>query len=563
MPAPERVARLADELSLPPLLAALLVQRGCDEPDVARRFLRPSLDELADPGRMRGMGAAVEAIVRAVREGRGLLVHGDYDVDGQCATAILTRALRAAGARVTPFVPHRRRDGYDFGSAGLAAAVEAGAGLIVTCDCGITAVDPVRRAREAGVEVVVTDHHLPGAELPPATAIVDPQLPDDESGLTMLCGAGIAFKLVQALIEPLGLPARMHLHLLDYAALATVADVVDLTGENRPLVRHGLRVLAESRWPGLRALTAASGVSPAELRASHLGFRLGPRLNAAGRLDDAAMGLQLLLTDDADEAARLAGRLDALNKERQALDDRTLAEALEQVDRMADPDRDAGLVLSREGWHPGVVGIVASRVVERYGRPAFLVAFEGEVGKGSGRSIPAVDLHGMLTQCADLLDRFGGHHMAAGLTIRKDRLEEFRHRFAAAVDRAVPRDALVPEQRVDLVVSLGQITEDLERLCRYLEPCGTGNPGPVFGVRNAAFLRPQVVGSNHLRGVLVDASLPSGTPGLSAIGFQWADRADHALRGGRVDATFQLDRNEYRGESVLQARIRTLAPAAA
>jgi len=550
------VQALAAELAIPRPLAALLVQRGHASPGAARRFLRPPLDALADPYTLAGMRQAVDAIVAAVRAGRGILVHGDYDVDGQCATAVLTRALTAASARVTPFVPHRLRDGYDFGPAGVRAAEAAGASLVITCDCGITAAETVRDAGARGIQVVVTDHHLPSLELPDAAAVVDPQRADDASGLGALCGTGVAFKLVQALIEPLGLPANLHLHLLDYVALATVADVVPLTGENRILVKHGLKVLAASRWPGLRALIEVAGLAGRELRAGQLGFMLGPRLNAAGRIGDAADGVRLLLTDDPEEARELARRLESLNGERQALDQRMLDDALTEVESQADPELAAALVLAREGWHPGVVGIVASRIVERFGRPTFLVAFDGEIGKGSGRSISRFDLHAALQDCADLLERFGGHHMAAGITIRRDQLDAFRARLAGVARAQLSPDDLGPEQRVDLVIGLDEATEDLERLCRYLEPCGMGNPSPVFGVRGVRLAGHGRVGVNHLRGVLDD-----GSARLSAIGFQWADRVPWlAEAGGHLDAAFRVERNEFNGTSTLQARLVALSP---
>lgn len=553
-PDPAVVQRLAAALGLPTPLAALLVQRGqAAEPD-ARRFLRPSLSDLSDPSALAGMAAAVEAITATVRAGGTILVHGDYDVDGQCATALLTRALRAAGADVVGFVPHRLRDGYDFGPAGLAVAERLGASLVVTCDCGITAVETVAAARAAGIGVVVTDHHLPGPVLPPALAVVDPQRADDSSGTRALCGTGIAFKLVQALVPALGLPANLPFHLLDLVALATVADVVPLVGENRILVRHGLRLMAETRWPGLRALIEAAGLDTRELRAGHMGYIIGPRLNAAGRIGDAADGLRLLLTDDPAEATALAQRLEGLNVERQGLDHRMLDEALAQVEQAGDPDRDAGFVLSSEGWHPGVVGIVASRVVERYGRPAFLIAFDGDVGKGSGRSISRFDLHAALTACGDLLERYGGHQMAAGLTIRRPRLEEFRRRFAQIARETLGPDDLGPEQRVDLEIGLDEATRELERMSRYLEPCGAGNASPVFGVRGVGFTARARVGNGHLKGTLDD-----GTSRIAAIGFQWAERVPW-LGDDPVDAAFRLELNEWNGHVSLQARLCALTP---
>jgi len=557
----EVTGALARSLNLPPALAALLAQRGHTVPDSAKRFLRPALAELEDPRTLAGMDQAVEAIAGTIRRGGRILVHGDYDVDGQCATALLTRALRAGGADVVPFLPHRLRDGYDFGPAGLAAAREAGASLILTCDCGITAVDAVREASAKGIGVVVTDHHLPGPALPEAVAVVNPQRSDDESRLKVLCGAGVAFKLVQAMVPVLGLPDNLPYHLLDLVALATVADIVPLVGENRILVRHGLRLMSETRWPGLQALIRQAGLTGRELRAGQMGFILGPRLNAAGRVADASDGLRLLLTDDEGEAESLARHLESLNLKRQALDQRILEEALAQVEREADPDRDTALVLASDDWHPGVVGIVASRVVERYGRPTFLVAFDGEIGKGSGRSISRFDLHGALQECGDLLERFGGHQMAAGITLRRPQLDAFRERLSGlARNRLTPAD-LGPEQRVDLVLGLDEVTPELERLCRYLEPCGMGNPAPVFGARGVRFLGARRVGGGHLKG-----SLESGGERLDAIGFQWADRVpwlEAPAEGGgppRVDAAFRLEEHEWQGLTSLQARIVALTP---
>ena len=295
---PDAARSLASELHIPDALAAILVQRGLASADLAKAFLRPGLDGLSDPHCWADMSVAVELLARTVREKRPILVHGDYDVDGQCGAAMLTRMLRSAGATVHAFVPHRIRDGYDFGPAGLAEARRVEAGLIVTCDCGITAVDAVQAARNDGIDVIVTDHHLPGDQLPPANAVLDPRRPDCPSEDKSLSGTGVAFKLAQALVRALGLSPNLPLHFLDYVALATIADVVPLVGENRILVRHGLKMLADSRWVGLRALVETAGLAGRPLRAAHVGFILAPRLNAAGRIGDANDGLRLLLTED-------------------------------------------------------------------------------------------------------------------------------------------------------------------------------------------------------------------------------------------------------------------------
>ena len=563
-PSPDdtRLSGFAAALGVPRALAALLLQRGFDDVESARRFLRPALGDLGDPLTLGGMADAVTAVASAVKAGQTILVHGDYDVDGQCATALLTRALRAAGASVEPFVPHRMQDGYDFREAGLARAREVGAGLILTCDCGITAVEAVRTARAEGFAVVVTDHHLPGEEPPPATAIVDPQLDGEDSPYAMLCGTGVAFKLVQALVPVLGLPSHLPLHLLDYVALATVADVVPLEGENRILVQQGLKVLTRTRWVGLQALIHSSGLDEkllrgGQLRAGQLGFILGPRLNAVGRIGDAKDGLRLLLTDDAAEARQLADQFEAQNADRQALDQNILEEAIKEVESGGRLESDAAIVLSAEGWHAGVIGIVASRLVERYGRPTFMIAFDEDtptVGKGSGRSISRFHLRDALTVCHDLLERYGGHRMAAGLTIQRDRLEAFRERFVAEANRLLHPDDLVPEQRVDVVLTLDEATPELESLCQFLEPCGMGNPGPVFAARGVWLDGAREVGKGHLKGVL-----RAGGTSIEAIGFGMFDRAPAASES--IDVAFKLETNNYRGRESLQARMLAIVPA--
>ena len=547
---------LASELRIPEALAAILVQRGLAEPAHAKAFLRPDLDGLTDPHRFAGMPAALDLVVRAVRDRRTILVHGDYDVDGQCGAAMLTRILRSAGATVEAFVPHRIRDGYDFGPAGLAAAQRVAAGLIITCDCGITAVSAVAAARAAGIDVIVTDHHLPGDELPPANAVLDPRRPDCQSEDKHLCGTGVAFKLAQALVQVLGLSPNLPLHFLDYVALATIADVVPLVGENRILARYGLKMLADSRWVGLRALVEAAGLAQRPLRAAHVGFIIAPRLNAAGRIGDANDGLRLLLTEDPKEAAALARELETINARRQEMDQLILDEAIETVEKTLHAT-DAAIVLGSDTWHPGVIGIVASRLVERYGRPTFLVGWEpgGELGRGSGRSISGFDLHGALQRVGSHLEKYGGHTMAAGFTVRRDKFEAFRAAFLAVAGQLLTPADLAPSQRVDLELPLAEVNMDLERLIRHLEPCGAGNPAPVFGVRNARAVGARRVGTNHLRFTLDD-----GSGLLPAIGFRWADEVPQDWLTNPLDVAFRLERDDWQGRSSIQARVASLAP---
>jgi len=547
---------LAGELKIPAALAAILVQRGLASPEVAKAFLKPDLERLTDPHCWADMDVAVELLARAVREHQPILVHGDYDVDGQCAAAMLTRILRSAGGTVHPFVPHRIRDGYDFGPAGLAEAKRIGAGLIVTCDCGITAVAAVRAAREAGIDVIVTDHHLPGDELPPANAVLDPRRPDCKSEDKNLCGTGVAFKLAQALVQKLGLSPNLPLHFLDYVALATIADVVPLVGENRILVRYGLKKMADTRWVGLRALIDTAGLGGKPLRGAHIGFILAPRLNAAGRIGDANDGLRLLLSENPQEAAALARELETINARRQAMDQQIQDEAIELVEKTLNPS-DAAIVLASDAWHPGVIGIVASRIVERYGRPTFLVAWDeaGGFGRGSGRSIARFDLHGALHRVGTHLEKYGGHTMAAGFTIKRERFDDFRIAFLGVAAQLLTPDDLAPSQRVDLELPLASVNQELERLIRHLEPCGAGNPAPVFGVRNARAVGARRVGTNHLRFTLDD-----GSAVLPAIGFRWADAVPEDWLTNPLDVAFRLERDDWQGRVTIQARVASLAP---
>jgi single-stranded-DNA-specific exonuclease len=549
-PDPDKVNSLVRELQIPGPLAALLVQRGHDSPEAAKRFLKPALGSLSDPYEMRDMDRAVEVIAAAVRAGETILVHGDYDVDGQCGAALLARTLKQAGAEVVSMVPHRFRDGYDFGPAGLAAAQRHRAGVIVTVDCGTVAREVIARAKERGHRVVVTDHHVPGP-LPPADAVVNPHRPDCASAAAkVLCGTGVAFKLAQALSEELGLPESFPYYLLDLVALATVADMVPLAGENRTLVRYGLKMLRQSSWPGVRALIEAARLGEREIRASHVGFILGPRLNAVGRIGDAMEGLELLLSEDEEWARRIAQKLEDANAQRQRMDQEILDDAMREIEGGIDLDQSYGLVLARDGWHPGVIGIVASRIVERTGRPTILVALDGDKGRGSGRSIPRFDLHGALVECADYLERFGGHTMAAGLSIRRDALPHFREAFNRVARRSLEPEDLIPVQRIDLMVGLDQLDLRLEKLLRRLEPCGLGNPAPVFGASGVRVLDPRPVGGNHLRFVLEDGEIR-----LPIIAFDWGDRVPQGWSGARVDVAFRLERDEWQGIPSLRARL--------
>lgn len=545
-------AGLEAALKLPPSLCRLLLVRGFADESDARQFLKPRLERLHDPSLLAGMGAAVERVRRALRDGETILVHGDYDVDGICGATLCTRALAALGARVRTFVPHRLRDGYDLTGAGVRAAADAGASLILTVDCGTVAHEPIAAAAAAGIDVIVTDHHTPSQALPPALAVVNPNRPDCTYPDKGLAGAGVAFKLCQALAAAEGADPAELWSFLDLVAVATIADLAPLAGENRILTRFGLRLLRQTRNPGLRALLESAKIDTTEpIGAGKISHVLAPRINAAGRVGDAARAIELLMTADEREAGRLAHELEQQNETRRAVDRETLAQAVDMLERDYDPARDFAIVLAAHGWHPGVIGIVASRVVELTHRPTVLIAIDDDGrARGSARSIPRFHLYEGIRACAHLLERYGGHRQAAGLEIRPERIPELR---AALNDHARtvlrPHD-LEPTLRIDLDIHLSEITTELFALMRHFGPFGIGNPMPVLGVRDVRVARPpRTVGAGHVRLVLEQDGAR-----LQAIGFGMADRIAtlDAVRN-RLDVVFHLQ--EDRWNAHLQAKL--------
>jgi single-stranded-DNA-specific exonuclease len=549
-PDEEAVQALMTALSLPEIVCRLLLIRGYVSAEEAKLFLRPKLDRLHDPFAFLSMDKAVARLARAVREQELVFIHGDYDVDGICSTTILTRVIRGLGGKAMPFIPRRIEDGYDLSDAGVDAAMAASAKVVVTCDCGTGAVAPIARLCGSGIDVIVTDHHLPSGDLPDCLAILNPKRSGDGYPDKDLAAVGVTFKLGLALARELGASDNFVWAMLDLVALATVADVAPLRGENRVFVRYGLKMLAETRNIGMRALLRASGLDGKQLTAGRIGFILAPRLNAAGRLGHAIRGVELLLTDDEHQANIIARELEELNQRRQDIDRATLEQAREKVLAM-DLDEMFSIVLADDSWHPGVIGIVASRLVEEFGRPAVLIALSGDQGKGSGRSIPKFDLHGALGKAKDLLVRYGGHRVAAGVTIARDMVPDFAARFNEIAHSVLTPADLVPEIRVDLEVSIDGMDGRLESLFRHFEPFGIGNPTPVLLARNVVIARPpRAVGKDGLKIVL-----DTGTGSLDAIGWGLAGRAAEFQPGTKVDVAFRLERDDYRGESYLQARV--------
>lgn len=550
-PDPAIVRALCDELQLPEPICRLLALRGHAPAETAKRYLRPRLEQLLPPEQMLDLSRAVDRLVHAVRQGETILVHGDYDVDGMSSTALMTRALRAVGGKVVPFIPQRLVDGYDLGDAGVRAARAAGATVVVTCDCGTSAVTPVATLQGEGIDVIISDHHLPGGDLPNAFAVLNPKRPGCESEDKDLAAVGVAFKLAMAVTRALGGNENSVFGMLDLVALATIADIAPLRGENRVFARYGLKMLAETKNIGLRALIRAAGLDRRALTAGRVGYILAPRLNAVGRLGHALRGVELLLATNEHEANSIARELEELNARRQDIDRAVLDSARRRVMQM-DLDDTYGIVLAEDGWHPGVIGIVASRLVEEFGRPTVLIGLDGDEGKGSGRSISRFDLHAGIGRCRHLLKRFGGHRSAAGVTIARDQVPEFARAFNESARLVLSPDDLVPELRIDMEVGISDLTPGFESLLRHLEPCGVGNPAPVLMTRGARLAAPpRTVGQGGLKLRLENES---GDP-IEALGWSLGARIGEIDVNRPIDIAYRLDRDEWQGTSRLQARL--------
>jgi single-stranded-DNA-specific exonuclease len=554
----EGAGRLAAALGLHPLAARVLAARDLAEPERAEAFLAARLQDLPDPFAMKGMEAAVARVVRAVEAGERIACYGDYDVDGVTSTALLSGLLRAVGADVVTYVPHRLVEGYGLNEAAVAKLAAQDVRLLVTLDCGITSAPEVRAASALGVDTVVVDHHTVPVELPAAAAILNPHQTGCGYPSKDLAAVGVTFALAMALRRRLRERGRFEgraepnlKDALDLVALGTVADVVPLVGANRILVRAGLETLARTRRPGLRALKRVAGIPEGvPVGAGQVGFRLGPRINAAGRLDDAGRGVRLLLASDPGEAQALAEELDRENQARQEIERTILAEALDDAaERVRGGAR--GLVLARDGWHAGVVGIVASRIVERFHRPAVLVALAEGAGKGSGRSIEGFHLYDALAACAPHLARFGGHRHAAGVTVERERLAAFREAFEAHARARLTDEDLVPRCRIDGWIGERDVTDRAAEDLARLGPFGAGHPEPVFALRGAAG-RARTVGANG-------AHLKLALGRLDAIGFGLGDRLGACA--GPLEAAFTIGFDEWDGARRLQLKLRDVRPA--
>lgn len=572
---PEYIQYLSKAASISPTLAQICINRGIKTPEDVNSFLKPDLSNVSDPFDIEGMKVAVERITAAINNNERILVHGDYDVDGLSATALIVQALKMLGIECTYFIPHRIEHGYGFHPASIQKARQFGAQLIITVDCGITSFETARLCNKEGIDVIITDHHEPirnknsklGDEkihisdfhLPEALAVINPKISGSQSPLSNLSGAGVALKLVHAVATTHSSRLSMQ-KLLDLAALGTIADVVSLTDENRLIVKEGLMLMKNGTRLGLQALKKVSGIDGRGLTPNLLSFTLIPRMNAAGRVSDAHRVIDLLLTDSEDEAIEIASWLDQLNAERQRIEEEVYQEARAQLQK-----KKTGpvIVLSSERWHRGVIGIVASRITENFCRPTCIISKEGDTARGSARSVPPLHLYKALSQCREFLTRFGGHEMAAGFELSTEHIDSFEKCMTRIAQKTCDEDSSAPLLKIDAEVDLSEIHFGITKEFEMLEPFGFGNPEPLLGSRGLEVIFPRIVKNNHLK-----MKLRQKDHALEAIGFDMATAYSSLLLHGEtnesvstmVDAVFTPIINEWKDARYLQLNLKAIRP---
>jgi len=546
---------LAGQLKIPILIANILVNRGIVEYDQAVTYFKANLKDLHDPFLFPEMEKAVDRIIAAIRNKERLLIYGDYDVDGITSVSMVYLILKSLGCDVTFYIPNRMREGYGISVNGIDEAQQKGVTLIISVDCGITAIEEVAYANSLGIDVIICDHHEPGVSLPSAHAILDPKCKNSNYPFKELAGVGVAYKLAQALIHVLKLDEEVIQQYVDLVAIGSTADIVPLVDENRVLVREGLKRINQTSRPGLKALIESSGVGNKIIRTGQIVFILAPRINAVGRLGNAERAVRLLTTDNPQQAKNIAAILESENRLRKNIDDQTFKQAQELVEQQFDVSQNTMLVLNMEGWHPGVIGIVASRIVEKYYRPTIMISTEDGVGKGSARSIPGFDIYLALKQCEDLMIAFGGHKYAAGLTIKSEQINDFRKRINEIAVDTLSEDLLVPKLQIDCEIQLDDINEQFVRLLKLMAPFGPQNMRPVFLSRNLQVVgTPSIVGSNHLKFKVRQNNMV-----IDAIGFNLGDKLYRISPGEKnLDMVYVIEENEFLGRTTLQLRIKDL-----
>ena len=555
-PDPQATASLAEALGVDRVIAGLLVQRGIDSFEAAHRFFRPSWEHLHDPFLMAGMEEAVMRIGHALANGERILVYGDYDVDGTSSVALMTAYLRSVGGEVSYYIPDRYKEGYGLSIQGIDFATDNGMGLIIALDCGVKALEQATYAKAQGIDLIICDHHRPGSQLPVAVAVLDPKREDCPYPYKELCGCGVGFKLIQALHRRQGREDGELLPYLDLVAVAIAADIVPLTGENRVLSALGLEVIRMNPRLGLRALMGET--EPHSLRVSDLVFRIAPRLNAAGRMEHGEQAVRLLVETDLSLAGELASRIETLNEERRETDRQITAEALEQIEQQGGA-RPYTTVVYHPDWHKGVIGIVASRLMETYYRPTLVFTKNGGKLVASARSVRGFDIYQALEQCSDCLEQFGGHMYAAGLTLDPSRFEEFRDRFEEVVRLGIEPDLLRPEVQIDGKLPLKGITPKLLRILEQFAPFGPGNPRPVFAagpVRDTGYARKVGSDGDHLKFKVGQ----EGAPPYAGIGFGMASKLGLLKSQDSLELAFSLEENRWNGRVEIQLKAKDIRP---
>ncbi len=540
-PDPTRTAQFAREMNVSESIARVLINRGITTYEQAKEFFRPDLSYLHDPFLMDGMEKAVERILIAQERKERLLVFGDYDVDGTNSASMLSLFFRQMGFELIVHIPDRVKEGYGISTTGIDRGKEFGATLLISIDCGITAIDQVEYARSQGLDVIICDHHEPAEQIPNAYAVLDPLKPNCPYPFKHLCGCGVGFKLIQAIARRQNDEQRVYQY-LDFVTLATTADIVPLIGENRILTKIGLQKINTDPRPGIRALIESSGTQMGKISTGQIVFVLAPRINAVGRMGDATRAVKLLTSDDQYTAMQLALVLEEENRNRRKIDEDTFLKAQELVEGLLNIDTDPAIVLHHEQWHPGVVGIVASRLVEKYYRPTIMMTTVDGVAKGSARSIVGFDIHKALKRVEDKLIQFGGHKYAAGVAVALDRIDEFREAFNLVVEELMSDDIRTPEIRVDAEIALSELTPRFLRILREFAPYGPGNMRPVFFTRNVECAGvPKIVGKDHLRFRVRQQQYV-----LDAIGFGLGSSIDEVRSNPKnLELVFSVDEHEW------------------
>ena len=554
-----KVSRLATELGIDSVLADLLVKRGVETFEQARSFFRPSLDDLHDPFLMKDMDVAVERLRKAITTGEKILVYGDYDVDGTTAVALVFSFIRRFTANVDFYIPDRYDEGYGVSYKGIDWAFEGGFGLIITLDCGIKAIDKAEYARSKGVDMIICDHHLPEETLPGAVAVLDPKREDCHYPFDDLSGCGVGFKLVQAYSARYGIPFESLIPLLDLLVVSIASDLVTMVGENRTLAHFGLKQLNENPHKGLLAMINLSNLEPGHLTIDDIVFKIGPRINAAGRMESGRLAVELLTAEDVGEAMFIGEKINENNNERKNIDREVTREALEMVESGNCLARENATVVYNPRWSKGIVGIVASRLVEAYYKPTVVLTKSNGFVTGSARSVAGFDLYEAIESCADLLENFGGHVYAAGLTLKEENLEEFARRIDAFIAGKITADMLIPVVDIDAKLDFSQITPKFFRILKQFQPFGPGNGNPVFMTENvydAGNGRKVGAGGIHLKLDLIQESQPYHQ--IAAIAFNMADYYDYIKSGNPLDVSYSIVENYYRGNSTIQLRVKDL-----